>query len=258
MFDAFGEFNYSFADILLSLTPFWRIESDSFVSAYLMWWLFIPFLNVLVNGVNRKKHMLLISLCIFCFSVLPLLPFAKIDINPICWFSTIYFVASYIRFYPQNIISNIKCLAIVTCFMMLLAVLGTMLTFYASNDNTTLNPYWLVMDYNAPLALFISVSSFLLFKNIKMKHSKLINTIGATTFGILLIHAHSDTMRKWLWEDIINTSIHYLQFWYAIVVCILIFIMCSAIDYTRIKLIENPLFRYIDKFLENNKWTNKI
>ena len=36
-----------------------------------------------------------------------------------------------------------------------------------------------------------------------MKHVKLINTISASTFGVLLIHANSDFMRQWLWNDTI-------------------------------------------------------
>lgn len=33
--------------------------------------------------------------------------------------------------------------------------------------------------------------------------------IGGSTFGILLIHANSDTMRKWLWVDLRENANHY-------------------------------------------------
>ncbi len=32
--------------------------------------------------------------------------------------------------------------------------------------------------------------------------SRFINIIGAGTFGVLLIHANSETMRNWLWHDV--------------------------------------------------------
>lgn len=85
------------------------------------------------------------------------------------------------------------------------------------------------------------------FKNLNIKYSKLINTIGASTFGVLLIiHANSDTMRQWLWRDLFNNAEHYNNEMYwlrPIIVCIIIFIGCIIIDYLRIRFIERKLFR---------------
>lgn len=58
-----------------------------------------------------------------------------------------------------------------------------------------------VSDSNTVLALAISICSFMCFKNLKIGYSKLINTIGGSTFGVLLIHANSDVMREWLWKS---------------------------------------------------------
>lgn len=61
--------------------------------------------------------------------------------------------------------------------------------------------YFFVTDFNTFLAVVTGISTFLFFKNWKIKYSKFINTVSATTFGILLIHANSDSMRQWLWKD---------------------------------------------------------
>jgi hypothetical protein len=66
--------------------------------------------------------------------------------------------------------------------------------------------YYFVADSNHILAVVTAICSFMFFKNLKIKPSKLINTIGASTFGVLLIHANSDTMRHWLWQDVLNNT----------------------------------------------------
>ena len=83
-----------------------------------------------------------------------------------------------------------------------------------------------------------------------MKYHPFINTVAATTFGILLIHANSDTMRTWLWKDICNNVYFYnSQYFYlhAILTVLIIFTICSIIDYLRIKFVEIPTFNLLYK-----------
>lgn len=244
-----GKSQFSILDLFLKLTPFWKIESDNFGSAYMVWWLFIPFLNILIRNMGRQVHLRLVFLSILVFTLIPLLPFGSIAVNPICWFSVLYLIASYIRLYPSFIVkgSDAKFWGGMTLLFMALSLFGTMLTFMYANDNFTFGPYWLVMDSNAPFALLIGVSSFLFFKNIKLRHSNVVNRIAATTFGILLIHSCCEDMKQWLWEDVVNTSAHCMQFWYAILVCIVIFALCSFIDWMRIITIEKYVFNLFDK-----------
>lgn len=51
------------------------------------------------------------------------------------------------------------------------------------------NPYKYVSDSNTFLAVATGVSLFMAFKDMKMKYNKWINTIAASTFGVLLLHA---------------------------------------------------------------------
>lgn len=37
--------------------------------------------------------------------------------------------------------------------------------------------------------------------------------MDSTTFGVLLIHANSDVMRKWLWKDLLNNTGMYSSAW---------------------------------------------
>lgn len=114
--------------------------------------------------------------------------------------------------------------------------------------------YRLVSDSNALMAVATAVTSFMFFKNLRIPHNRFINIFGASTFGVLLIHANSDTMRQWLWKDMLDNAGHYADeyFWIRpIIAVLLIFVICIVIDYIRLKTVEKWAFRWIDRFLTN-------
>jgi hypothetical protein len=88
------------------------------------------------------------------------------------------------------------------------------------------------------------------FKNLKMKPSRFINTVAASAFGVLLIHANSDYMRQWLWGDLLDNvraySSPYLAL-HAVGSVIAVYVICTVIDLLRIRLIERPFFVLWDK-----------
>ena len=77
----------------------------------------------------------------------------------------------------------------------------------------------------------------------KIKQSRVINTIAASTLGVLLIHTNSDTMRKWLWQTVLNVKGAFslstsLLIVYAISAVLGIFTVCVIIDQIRIRTVE--------------------
>ena len=83
-----------------------------------------------------------------------------------------------------------------------------------------------------------------------MKHHPVINKISATCFGVLLIHANSDAMRRWLWKDVLDNVGMYsssLLFLHSVLSVLGVFVICSIIDMARIKFVETPFLNYFDK-----------
>ncbi len=75
-------------------------------------------------------------------------------------------------------------------------------------------------------------------------------------FGVLMIHANSDTMRRWLWQDVLDDVGVYDSQWlavHAVVSVIVIYTVCTVIDYLRIRYIENPFFKLWDKHWDKIK-----
>lgn len=246
---------FSTVDVIKLFLPIRQIVSDNFVSAFMVWWLFIPFLNAVVQNITKRQHQLLVCMTVGVFTLYKYLPDFEVSVNPICWFSTLFFIASYIRQYQSSIPkSDSSCFwGIVTVLSLIIAIISIVVILYIDETyGKNKSPFWLVSDSNAPLALLVSISSFMFFKNLQIGYSKIINTIGATTFGILLIHANCASMRQWLWKDTVDCIGHYnteLYWLYAFVVTMLIFIVCSVIDHIRIKTIEKYYLYIINKYL---------
>lgn len=254
IFVLIGKVDFTVEQMLYIFLPFGHVVSDNFVNAFMVWWLTIPFLNVLVRNISRHQHILLILFCVVVFSLYDKIPLTEIAVNPICWFSTIYFIASYIRLYPSSIYKSesSKTWGLLSMVVVLLSVILIPIIqhCYVLIGKTNV-PWGLVSDSNAPLALLVSVTTFMFFRNLKMPYISFVNIAGATTFGVLLIHANG-YVRGWLWGTAVGCVAHYdvFLFWlYAPMAVILIFVGCSAIDYFRIHIFERPFLKWIDKKL---------
>lgn len=228
---------FAIKDFLKMLFPFFTVH-DGFVSCFLLFYLLIPFLNKLVHALNEREHLLLMAWCVGVYVVLPSFAKANVVFNYITWFSVIYIIASYIRLYPKSWFDSRKITGVLAAGMLLLSWLSVVVTASAKYIlGIDLGPgYFFVADSNKVLAVATAVCMFLFFKNLKIGYSRIINTVAASAFGVLLIHANSDTMRHWLWKDICdnvgayeagNVVIH------AVVCVALIYIVCTVIDMIR-------------------------
>ena len=189
--------------------------------------------------------MVLIALCLFVFCLWPQLKIFVVTNNYVVWFCVIYIIAAYIRIHGFS--SNLSCYSwgIITLLMMGIAFLSIILILCSGRSW----PYFLVYDCNSVLAVAISVCSFMFFKSLNIKYSKFINVAGATTFGVLLIHDCNWEMRSWLWGDFCNCIgwFHKNVYLHSIVCVLGVYIVCSIIDYFRLRYLERPLFRLLNK-----------
>lgn len=241
----YEEFSYYY---LLNLIP-GRYVAYGFVSCFLIFYLCIPFLNVLINNLDKRKHGLLILLSLFIYTIHASLPYMGVNMNYVSWFIVLYFISSYIRLYPSKYDSNSLLWLVCTFLCILLSVCSIIgILWLNENYEKDILPYRMLSDSNVILALLTAVCSFMWFKNLNIPQNKYINMIGGSTFGVLLIHANSDTMRKWLWYDLLDNVGHYNDYYFwlrPILFVIFIFGTCIIIDRIRIILMERPLFRYI-------------
>lgn len=235
--------------LLRAIIPVNDIASG-FVSCYLVFYLFIPFLNILINSMNEKHHITLLALCLVLYTIWGSNPYITIVFNYVSWFMIIYLIGAYVRLYPKKIYNNTKMWLISTISCIILAVVSIYLLSARGGY-----PYFFVADSNKIFAILISVSSFILFLNLPIKYNKYINLIAKSTFGVLLIHANSDAMRNWLWKDTLQNVEMYTTtniYIHSIISVIAVFGICTMIDIARIRIVDLCILNFEYHPIETN------
>lgn len=213
--------------------------------------LVIPFINRLIQALDKKQlERLLITLLVlftgfstFCFNS---------SFEYVGWYVTVYLAGSYIRLYELRWMQSRRTVSLLCAGMLFLSWLSVAGIWYASNRFGRMLPYYyFVSDSNKILAAATAVFLFLFFKNIKIGTSKVINTLAASTFGVLMIHASSDTMRRWLWQDVCKNVEAFAsdRFVLHAVGCTLaVYAVCVCIDIAR-KLFTDRMLRIFNSKL---------
>ena len=234
--------------IVKMIMPISSVQTN-FTGCYILFFLFIPFLNILIKHLTEKQHALLLMLCGFTYTFFGTIKLLPVSMNYVSWFIVLYFISSYIRLYPKNIFSKTRVWGFLTIVCILLCSLSVICCTWLSVKLNKDLWFFFVTDSNTFLSVVTGICSFMFFKNFKIKYNSLINAVASTTFGILMIHANCDAMRRWLWQDICrNVEVYNDQFMPLISVgCVMaIFCICSFIDWIRIIFIERPLMKKIE------------
>ena len=235
-----GKDSFSIESLFLSILPFTDID-NGFVDCFFLFYLFIPFLNILIHSMNYKQHFMLVLLCLFVFCLWPQFHLFRVNSNYVVWFCIIYFVAAFIRKYKIDEIFSYRLWGAFSFFMIVLALISVLILLYNGRNW----PYLHVYDCNSLFAVSVSVLSFMFFKRLPMQYNKWVNVIGGTTFGILLIHDCSWNMRHWLWVDVCNCIGWFDKNVYLhSLLCVCgVFVVGSIIDYLRFCFFEKPLIK---------------
>lgn len=235
---------------------------DGFISCFIYFYILIPFLNVLIKNINQKQHLSLIGICTFIYVIVGTIPIIPFRMNYIEWFVVLYFISSYLRLYgiPEYSWGGLFVLSIVAAVSSVIVTAyffyGT--SVYESHFGKLIN--FFVYDCNKILGVFVSISSFVFFVKLKISYNRYVNKIATSILGVLLIHAHSQTMRHWLWGDFVNvTSQYHSRYYYLLAISTIvgIFITCVVIDQIRIYFVERPVLLWLDNRYKDSKLWNK-
>lgn len=219
-----------------------------FTSSFLAFYALIPFINRLLETLDKKTHGILIALLLSIYSIFPTF-FLNSSFEYVGWYVTLYLVVAYIKIYPARIFDSKKITGFLSLALLVLSWCSVVVIYFvAKKINRTLPYYYFVADSNKLLAFLTALFVFCFFKNISLGQNRFINIISSATFGVLLIHASSDTMRRWLWQDMCRNVWHFEhdslgEFMLHAVICtISVFTICTCIDLIRQFLQRKILF----------------
>lgn len=223
-----------------------------YTGTYFVLFLLMPVLNVLVKNMTKKQYQyLLIVLLVYYTGISTFL--LHNNFSFVGWLITMYLLGGYIFLYPMKAFHSVKVGAVgtvVSIFLMAASIL--VVDFIGVRFGFQIYDY-LYSNANKFLALTCAVFSFIFFKNLKIPYSKIINSLAAPIFGILLIHTHSDTMRWFIWVDIFRCAdFHDSPYLipHAVLTVVTVYLVCWVLDSLRIRYIEKPLFSR----LESSRW----
>lgn len=263
-----NEVEMSFHQKLISFLPLDRSE-NWYINNYLLIYIFSPFINVLINKIDKNKFKKLIIITFIIFSLVGTLFIGSIipiygEGRSILTFILLYFVGAYLRKYPleesrlfKKYTDKMKKYMFLTLYIILGLVV--MLFRFTSLTIITYGPIYeeisnifrlLSVSFLSPIVLLESITYFLFFKNMKFS-SKIINFIGGTTFGIYLLHENiyiRSNLYNWLnMNKHANGGIKLIGM--IIILGIIIFISCMIIEIIR---------KIIYKFFYKRKFAKKI
>ena len=258
---------FSFSSLLKALLP---ISGDQywFARVYFGLYLLMPFLNLLVDKMNKRKHELCLMICTIIFSLWrSFIPFAA-TLNPeggnsIIWFIVLYLFGAYVRRYGKEckkprthpVLYALLFIAFAYCTRIFIELLSNKIGLGGKGTS-------LFTEFTSFPMLF-SAMCILLWED-KKKHikkaEKAISWVASSTFSVYLIHENVYIKRIFYPKIdipvIANTPYAALLI---IMAAIIIFTVCVFIDKISVSIVLDkvnrtrmlePLQRQIDIILQ--------
>lgn len=227
-----------------------------FFSAYIILCVLTPFLNKFAKSLEKENYKKMLIIFTVIFSVIYSLLYSSRsysvgdgNLGAVAWFIYLYLLAGYIKLYKINILENKKTLYILTITVFI--IFATLLIFLNQTRNHTAF-YWYV-KINSIFILTLAVSVFHIFKNAKIKQSKIINYIASLAFPVYIIHENY-LFRETFWSisnKIVPISSN-------TVTSTILNILCSIFAVFIMAAVAETIRRFIEKQIFKSKKVNEL
>lgn len=236
----------------------WKsFDMDHFVTSFLIFYLFTPFIKIFIHSLSQKQlERIIILLSIFFIGYYNTPGFNDgmgFMIQPLVWFTYLYLVAGYVRLYDNpfmrkgvyfwggQLLIGVVMVFVSTIVLHKLAMANVI-------EQSKIFRY---SGYpNSIFAVITSFSAFMFFLKLRLPYSKIINLLGAATFGVLLIHTNCEYVYNFVFDNLLRST-EVVDFTFVNGACIfsfsilVLFVACAIIDILRKIYIEPFLLRKI-------------
>ena len=252
LFVVFGYMEYNHHDLLVTLFSTVMSFGNGYTATFLVFHLFIPFLNILLHNMTQKQHLLLIGLLVSIYTgistfsyFLSLRAVNNDTWNYLGWMVCLYLIGAYFSQYRCVFFENRRLMRAAFLLNTLLSWASILVIDFVGRRVDFGYWFWLVNDSHKLLALTGAIFLFCWFRTVQIPHHPAINKLASTTFGVFLIHSINVEMRVFLWHDILHCTDFYNSDYlipHALLSTVGIFIVCSCIDLIRQRFLEKPFF----------------
>lgn len=253
--------NLSLRKTIMLFLPISLTTRYWFITAYLLLYIFSPYLNIIINNISHKKYKILLLTSIVIYSIIPTIIGLLYNgsevgffFNRFIWVVILYFVGAFINKYGFKFLDTTKknIICVLTTFIIMILSIKF---FYDNNALLKLIGTFEIAYFWTPnniLMLLLSVGIFNLFLKVKFK-SSIINIISSTTLGIYLIH--DGPLDRFIWECIFKSKYYLSSNFFLIHIIfssLLILFICVVIDLIRQTIEENTIDKFFDSLFYKN------
>lgn len=233
--------------------PFLNVN-NGFTASFLVFYLAMPFLKLFIDSGGRSLHAAAVALLLAVETVSFTFFRNSAAFTEVSWYCALFLIAAWLRRYPPAFIDDYKACRTLFAGSVMLAVVSV-LTIDALCAVLGVPSFekglYFVDQSGKVMALVVGLTCFLFFRTLPLPQSRPINVVASTTFGVLLVHANSDAMRKLLWGDLLDVPGAYalplpLLVLHAIVSMFGVFAISSLLDWLRLRFIEPRYMAWYD------------
>lgn len=246
-------FGYAYSPKMLRQVFFPTIYGEYwFFTAYVVFFLLTPFINALIRILSREQFRTLLVLLTGLWVLIPTITRQQLYGTELPQFLMYYLLGAYLRLYPDNrlrrkAVNRTFALGSFGILYLLTAVLGYLERYTPEVFGVSQRFY----DRNSLLILTAALGLFALAVYARPFTSRFINTLGSCTFGVYLIH-DNPVVRELLWKQWLNWEIYFTSGSFLLrlaVSVVLVYTVCTAMEYLRQKTVAGPMEALLDKLL---------
>ena len=243
------------------------VDNYWFIKMYLLLYCLSPFLNKLIDSLDKKSFQKLLLVNFIILSIIPNITNGEFIFNngyTLYNFIYLYLIGAYLRLYPLEKsyffkIFSTNLFRIIMIIIFIFCVIIDNAIFYQGKQLSGINGVFdilsntievNILNYSNPIVIIQSIAYFSFFTTLTIK-SKVINKFSGLMLGVYFIH-ENDHLRSQLytWLDILNIPKNSaLILVEVIIMAVIIFVGCSIVEFTRQQLFhlisKNKLFQKI-------------
>ncbi|MDR0461844.1 MAG: acyltransferase [Christensenellaceae bacterium] len=233
------------------------ISSNWFMIPYVFLFLMFPLLNIIIRNTGPRLHLIILAIGIFYISILPKIlsecfktsAYAPYIHSDLMTFVLLYFIAAYLRLYPNKILKN----NLIILPISLVVTMVIIVTICCSSYRDT--------ALHGPFVILSATLWLVVFANLKFSF-KPINIISAGTLTVYLIH-EARNFRTLFWKEWFVTNGSIWQNLYSVAIvfssCLVIGIIYNyTINWMLAKYLDRPIDKLQVKICQYLKCENRI
>lgn len=239
--------------LTVAFLPFLNVN-NGFTASFLVFYLTIPFLKLLIDSGGRSMHARALILLIAVDTVSFTFFRNSAAFTEVSWYCALFLIAAWLRRYSPALIDDNRVCRDLFAGSVALAV-ATVLAIDALCAALGIPWFekglYFVDQSGKAMALAVGLACFLFFRTAPIPQSRPINAVASTTFGVLLVHANSDAMRKLLWGDLLDVPAACalplpLLALHAVGSMLGVFAVSSLLDWLRLRFVEPRYMAWYD------------